>query len=60
MSVITIDADKVAQELTDNDKLYKVLKATKLYVEQMRESTEYKQRYEYYVEILKSHAHIKG
>ena len=51
---ISINIHKVAQELTDADKLHKGLSMTKLYVNNMRASADYQRRYEHYIKILKA------
>jgi hypothetical protein len=57
---ISIDIHEVAQDLTDEDKLYKSLRQSTMYVKQMRASADYQRRYEHYVKIMKKHAKIKA
>jgi hypothetical protein len=56
--IVTVDAVEVATQLTDNDLVYKELKLSQRYVDSIRNTTEWKRRYDYYFEIITNNAHI--
>ena len=57
--IVTVDAVKVAGILADNDEMLVEGKPTKIYREMIRESEEWKERYEYYFKIITNEAEIK-
>ena len=57
--IIKINAVEVATQLADNDIIFKTLKVTQRAVDAIRDTNEWKRRYDYYFEILTNNADIK-
>jgi hypothetical protein len=56
---ISINAEQVATELADGDKIYKSLRISQRYVDAVRDTAEWKRAYERYYKILTTNAQIK-